>query len=130
MTDSGDAPRDLLVYFIGHGGFADNDDYYLALRSTRGTNIMASSMRIKSLAHTLKEEARVLRRIIILDCCFSAGAFNAFQAEGPAEVAIRQTIAEFQIPDKGDGFPERGTSLLCASSSKKPARSISRDEKH
>src|SRR5438093_239064 len=51
MTASGDAPRDLLVYFIGHGVFADNDQYYLTLRSTRGTNIMASAMHIKSLAH-------------------------------------------------------------------------------
>src|SRR2546421_10762670 len=36
MQASGQAARDLLVYFVGHGGFVGHDDdFYLAIRCTR-----------------------------------------------------------------------------------------------
>src|SRR5947209_4419327 len=66
MKASGQEVKNLLVYFVGHGGFTDGKDYYLAIQSTRKENTSPSSVRIVSLAKTLKDKARNLRRIIIL----------------------------------------------------------------
>ncbi len=121
MKATGLAARDLLVYFVGHGGFVGRDsDFYLAIRRTRMENPRASGIPMQSLADTLTEKARYLRRIIILDCCFAAAAFSAFQA-GPAQVAIEKTIDAFEVKRRGGGFPTKGTTLLCSSSQKSPS---------
>jgi outer membrane protein assembly factor BamB len=121
MKAGGLAARDLVVYFVGHGGFAGGDaEYYLAIRRTRAANPTASGIRIVSLAYTLKEKARYLRHIVILDCCFAAAAFSAFQSS-PAQAAITQTLEAFRVPGKGDGIPGRGTSLLCSSRHNRPS---------
>ena len=121
MTARGSAGRDLLLYFIGHGGFAGDDhDYYLAIRSTGG-NLLASGLGVKALAYTLKEEARHLRRIIILDCCFAAAALHAFQG-APDQVALEKTIDAFRGGRKAEGFPTKGTTLFCSSNQKSPSQ--------
>ncbi len=121
MREQGYTASDVLVYFVGHGGFTDGDShYFLAIRRTRIDNPSASSILIESLARTLKEKARHLRRILILDCCFSASASRFFQAE-PTQVAIAQTIDAFKVLDKGYGFPTKGTSLLCSSRHNTPS---------
>jgi WD40 repeat protein len=116
LKESNANARDVIIYFVGHGGFAGSDlDYYLAIRRTRMENPIASSIRIISLAHTLKEKARYLRRIIILDCCFAASASIFFQSSEPEQAAMAQTIDAFKVHEKGIGLPGRGTSLLCSS---------------
>ncbi len=68
MKASGQAARDILLYFVGHGGFVGRDaDFYLAIRRTRMDNPRASGVQMISLADTLTEKVRYLRRIIILD---------------------------------------------------------------
>jgi uncharacterized caspase-like protein len=121
MKATGHTARDLLVYFVGHGGFVGRDsDFYLAIRRTRMENPRASGIPMLSLADTLTEKARHLRRIIILDCCFAAAAFSAFQAD-PAQVAIEKTKDAFEVRHRGAGFPAKGTTLLCSSSQKSPS---------
>ncbi len=121
MKASENAARDLLVYFVGHGGFVGPEaDYFLAIRHTRESNPRVSSIGIASLADTLKEKARRLRRLLILDCCFAAAAFTSFQS-APAQVAIQQTANAFEEKGKGDGYPQRGTTLLCSSGPKVPS---------
>lgn len=121
MTASGQAARDILVYFVGHGGFVGRDaDFYLAIRRTRMDNPRASGVPINSLADTLMEKARHLRRINILDCCFAAAAFSAFQSE-PAQVALEKTREAFAVKGKGTGFPGKGTVLLCSSNHTSPS---------
>jgi hypothetical protein len=121
MTARGSAGRDLLLYFIGHGGFAGDDhDYYLAIRSTGG-NLLASGLGVKALAYTVKEEARHLRRIIILDCCFAAAAFHSFQGASD-QVAIEKTIDAFRGGRKAEGLPKKGTTLFCSSNQKSPSQ--------
>ena len=116
MRQADKAPRDLLFYFVGHGGFAGrNSEYYLAVRCTSSENPGVSGIRIESLATTLTDMARYLRRFIILDCCYAAAAFNWFQAEGPAYEAVRQTVDVFKEKAKTVG---KGTSLLCSSGKK------------
>lgn len=118
---------DVIVYFIGHGGFTRGHDYYLAIRRTRSDSPSPSSIGIAWLANTIKERARYLRRIIILDSCFAASAFVHFMA-GPAQVATTQTLDAFSVPGKVVGFPSRGTSLLCSSRHDKPSL-LTPDEK-
>src|SRR2546423_51089 len=121
MKAAGNAGRDLLLYFIGHGGFVGRDsEFYLAIRRTRMDSPRASGMQMISLAETLTERARHVRRIIILDCCFAAAAFSAFQA-GPDQVALEKTVDAFQVGRKAEGFPTKGTALLCSSNHKSPS---------
>src|SRR2546423_6902932 len=125
MKAAGNAGRDLLLYFIGHGGFVGRDsEFYLAIRRTRMDSPRASGMQMISLAETLTERARHLRRIIILDCCFAAAAFSAFQA-GPHQVALEKTVDAFQVGRKAEGFPTKGTALLCSSNHKSPSLLLS-----
>ncbi len=121
LRAGGNPARDLLLYFVGHGGFVGRDsDFYLAIRRTRMDNPRASGLQMMSLADTLTERARHLRRIIILDCCFAAAAFSAFQS-GPAQVAMEKTVDAFEVRQKAVGFPAKGTTLLCSSSHKSPS---------
>jgi hypothetical protein len=106
-------PRDLIVYYVGHGGFREStSEYYLAIQMTQRPDLYLSSIPIQSLATSIKEEARFLRRYIILDSCFSAAAYVSFQS-GPIEVAF-QKIA--------DALPEAGTALLCSSGPREPSK--------
>lgn len=121
MRTVGKAATDLLVYYVGHGGFDSiGSDYYLAIRRTRQEHPSGSGLRMLSLAHTLKENARHLRRILILDSCFSAAASRAFQGAA-AQAAVQQTISAFKTSGTGQGVPSRGTTLLCSSGSTIPS---------
>jgi len=105
---SGPAPRDLFIYYTGHGGFINGRDYFLAVRSTIEGLEGTSSIRVSDLASALRNSARDVRRFLILDCCFAAAAFKEFQST-PGGAARLQTL---------EAFPRRGTTLLCSSSSR------------
>lgn len=100
---------DLLIYYVGHGGFTSGKDYFLAVQSTNHRSEGASSIRVSDLAGVVKASAPFVRRYLIFDCCFSATAFQSFQSSGPAAVAREKTLYE---------FPTRGTTMLCSSSSR------------
>jgi formylglycine-generating enzyme required for sulfatase activity len=102
------SPRDLFLYYTGHGGFISGRDYFLAVRSTIEGLEGTSSIRVSDLAAALRNAARDVRRFLILDCCFAAAAFREFQST-PGAAARLQTL---------DAFPRRGTTLLCSSSSR------------
>ena len=117
------AALDLLIYFVGHGGFAGNDaDFFMAIRRARMGNLRASGMQVQSLAETLTDKARHLRRILILDCCFASASFKAFQAT-PDQVALEKVRLAFETKGgtPGRGIPSRGTALLCSSDHKTPS---------
>jgi Stage II sporulation protein E (SpoIIE)/Caspase domain len=99
----------LLVYYVGHGGFTPvGQEYFLAVRSTRERNEGPSSIRISDLGHIIRDNARFLCQYLILDCCFSAQAYTAFQS-GPGDAAVTKTL---------DSVPKKGTALLCSSGPK------------
>ena len=129
MKKAGNPARDVLLYFVGHGGFVGRDsDFYLAIRKTRTNNPLSSGLQLKALAHTLKESTRFMRRFIILDCCFAATAHGCFQGSQD-EVAIKKINEEFHVVQKASGssIPTRGTTLLCSSSHKVPSRLLPND---
>lgn len=118
MKASGNPPRDILLYFVGHGGFVGRDsDFYLALRCTRRERPRTSGIQIESLADTLSEKGRHLRRFIILDCCFAAAAFRAFET-GTSIVAISKMVNAFKVKEEANNLPSKGVALLCSSDQK------------
>ncbi len=101
-------PTDLVLYYIGHGGFSTTgQDYFFAIRKTREKGQSVSSVRVADLATTLKRDGKNLRRYLILDCCFAAAAFPLFQGGGITDGIKKKTLNE---------FPKKGTALLCAAS--------------
>lgn len=118
MKDLGTPAKDLLFYYIGHGMFAEgqNQAYHLAIRSTRKGSMKTSAILVEALSDTLKSKARHLRRLVILDCCFSGVAAKYMQSDTPGQGAIQQTITAFKEYGQGSGFPQKGTSILCSSS--------------
>lgn len=127
MAKRGQAARDILIYFTGHAGFVrESLDYYLAIRRTRKESPDLSGLPITSLANTIKENTRHLRRVLILDCCYAASAFGAFQGDGIKDAAIKQTTEAFRDPTPPMNtnhilLPKKGTTLLCSSSKNKPS---------
>jgi hypothetical protein len=111
-TRDGRPIRDLILYYVGHGGFTKGGDqaYFLALRSTEVENEGVSSLRMVDLAGMIRHRAKDLRRYLILDCCFAEQAYQYYQSSSggdPAKVAHTKALLE---------FPDRGTALLCSSS--------------
>ncbi|MBV9258806.1 MAG: hypothetical protein JO215_12400 [Ktedonobacteraceae bacterium] len=115
------AVRDVLVYFVGHGGFVGSShDFYLLPHRANASSLRASGMAMDALAEVVREKARQARRYLFLDCCFAAAAFRAFQG-GPDQTAITKTLDAFAVQARSSGFPRRGTTLLCSSDQKSPS---------
>src|SRR5262245_60172446 len=103
---------DLFIYYVGHGSFSpDGSQYALAVKRSRGSQPYYSSYQIKSLAQTLYQTAGALRKFLVLDCCFSAAAYQSFQSGGPLEAVRQQTTA---VLPSGEEPSYKGTALLCA----------------
>ncbi len=119
-SKSSNVARDVLVYYIGHGGItADTSSFYLAICRTEKDYEKGTSITMEDLAERLKGDARFQRRILILDCCFAAAAVKYYQGATTMGIATSKTFDAFKEPDKNEGFPSRGTSFLCASSKDK-----------
>jgi hypothetical protein len=115
------AVRDVVVYFVGHGGFVGSSaDFYLLPRRANASSLRASGMAIDALAEVLREKARQMRRYLFLDCCFASAAFRSFQG-GPDQTAITKTLDAFHVQARSRGFPGKGTVLLCSSDQKSPS---------
>jgi putative nucleotidyltransferase with HDIG domain len=102
--------QDVLLYYVGHGGFVGiNSDYFLAVAVTREGFEGPTSIRMADLSSGLREYGGGARKYLILDCCFAATAFSQFQHSGLTELIRAQTL---------DPLPPRGTALLCSSGSR------------
>lgn len=106
------AASDLIIYYVGHGGFLPDREYFLTLRSTRRGAEGVTGLRVRALAHALDEYFPGKRVFLILDCCFAGEAVAQFQASGLDEIIKNDTY---------DILPSAGTSLLCAASRNEPA---------
>ncbi|WP_394613595.1 caspase family protein [Lentzea sp. JNUCC 0626] len=97
---------DLIIYYIGHGGFLSQRDYYLTLRSTRAEFEELGGLRVSALAQVVKRYFGK-RVYVILDCCFAGEALREFQTDDPGDLIETKVSAV---------FPSSGTALLAASS--------------
>ena len=110
LKDKG-GPQDLLLYYLGHGGFTTDNRYRLAVARTRQGSEDTSSIRMGDLARTIKGNAGPIRKYLILDCCFAAEAFKYFQStrQSTPTDAVHAELRE-SLP------PATGTTMLCSSS--------------
>jgi uncharacterized caspase-like protein len=116
LKDANAPATDVLVYYVGHGGFfSPGDQYFLTLHGTAEGSEAITGYPMQSLAKTIRKNSSRVRRYVILDCCFSAAAYQAFQS-GPLEAAKQKTQA---------ALPEKGTALLCAAGAKDVAKAPS-----
>ena len=99
-----DEVTDLLIYYVGHG-FVEQDQYFLALRTTRSENHGVSSLSFQWFSKTIERVANSLRTLWIIDACYSAEARRYFQSDNG--------LIEKQV---GGFYSEAGVSLLCSSS--------------
>jgi len=105
---------DLIVYYVGHGGFIGPDRrYFFAVRSTAEGIEGPTGLRAADLASTLRTAARFSRKYLILDCCFAAAAFAEFQSAGGLAQLAGEQVSE--------DLPAKGTALLCAATKSSPA---------
>jgi hypothetical protein len=104
LAVSGNPVQDLIVYYVGHGSFDEEQHYYLALQSTKDDNKSVSSLRLGQFMKRLGKD-RFVRKYLIIDACFSSEATRYSQS------GIQDAIGQ-QIK----GIPEKGTAFLCSSS--------------
>jgi hypothetical protein len=111
--------RDILIYYVGHGASEERGHLHLLVRDTSEGIEAQSSIATPDLAQVLRVAAPQQRRLIVLDCCFSEAAAEAFGAMGALDEAVAGTALKDLAPAPLP--PERGTLLLCSS----PRRRIS-----
>jgi hypothetical protein len=71
---------DLIVYYVGHGGFLGTQEYFLACRATREKQKYATGLRVSDLATSIIGSFRNRRVYLIFDCCFAGSAADSFQS--------------------------------------------------
>ncbi len=103
--------RNVLLYYSGHGTYVEGN-HALLLRCSNEVRQNYTVYRMKDLARTLLA-VRDSRRYLILDCCFAAAAYAAFQSN----------ITDVVIEQARVAFAQRGVALLCAASHREPAKS-------
>lgn len=107
------AIQDLLLYYVGHGSCEQGKELHLLIRDSAHGMEEQSSIGTRSLASVLRVAAPQQRRIVILDCCFSEAAVEAFGAMGPLDEAV--AAAALKDLQAEPPSPKRGTLLLCSS---------------
>ncbi|WP_438003434.1 hypothetical protein WME89_31680 [Sorangium sp. So ce321] len=81
---------DVLVYYVGHGGFIDSQEYFLALRQTDADHKHVTGLQVKDLARTLDKSIKSKKRVyLIFDCCFAGRAVAYFQGPVADLIAVR-----------------------------------------
>ena len=119
LRKTADSIRNVLVYYIGHGGYCERN-YFIALPCTSRDILELTTLEVRHIARTLGREVPDKRQIIIIDACFAAGAVKDFvyQASGQVLQDIEQQLREHLT--KND--IERGTTLFCAAGAKIKAK--------
>jgi hypothetical protein len=92
--------RDLILYYIGHGGF-ENRDYYLGIRGTQDRREDITAIESRKLAKIVREGFRRRRVYVIMDACFAASAIGDWQGD-EAMAAVRNM--EQHLPVHGTAF--------------------------
>jgi hypothetical protein len=101
--------HDLMFWYIGHGDFLDNNEFFMPIHATLKGHEYTSALIGKDLANVLQKHARFHRQYIVLDCCYSAGAVGRFQNPAGTKIAANQLL---------DNLPVSGVTMLCSSSAR------------
>lgn len=86
LIRAADATEDtLIVYFAGHGLLDSDGDLVLATRNTAPDRAQYSGVPYEWVREVL-ERSQVMRRVVILDCCFSGRALRAMSDTATAVI--------------------------------------------
>jgi formylglycine-generating enzyme required for sulfatase activity len=105
LKTAGGRARDLVVYYVGHGGF-DNDEYYLGIRTTQHDHEFITTIESRKLARIIRDGFGRKRVYVILDSCFAASAARDWQGD-EIDAAVRKM---------SQPLPRQGTAFLAAAS--------------
>ncbi|MEE8297253.1 MAG: hypothetical protein V3R26_05420, partial [Hyphomicrobium sp.] len=97
----------LILYYVGHGGFFADREYFLALRTTEKDKEYFTGLNLRVLADVVGKTFAHGQVYIVLDCCFAGEATRHFESDEVARLVETKTF---------QAFPAAGTTLLCASS--------------
>ncbi|MBY3366504.1 caspase family protein [Rhizobium laguerreae] len=108
LTAKGTPATDLIVYYVGHGSFDEDRQYFLALRSTDSKNQGISGLKVGPLMRSLNGVAGSLRKYVILDACYSGEAVRFSQSSpGTEHIMVGQMVRSLE---------RQGSAFLCSSS--------------
>lgn len=102
-----DRPRDVIVYYVGHGHIPHENDLFLAIRRTRQRFLVSNTLRVKDLGDALRNRSNRYRIYMILDCCFSGAAVAKLLSVSALQATVTMTER---------AFPSGGLALLCSTS--------------
>jgi Caspase domain len=105
LSREGTAASDLILYYIGHGTF-DNDEYCLGIRSTQRGREYLTTIESRKLARSVRDHFRRKRVYLILDSCYAASAARDWQGD-----EVNHAIRKF-----AKVLPGHGTAFLAAAS--------------
>jgi hypothetical protein len=105
LNTAGADARDLIVYYVGHGCF-DQDDYCLGIRTSQRGREFLSTIESKKLARIIREAFARKRVYVVLDSCFAASAAGDWQGD-EIELAVKKM---------SQPLPRHGTAFLAAAS--------------
>ncbi len=97
--------RDLILYYVGHGCF-DQDDYCLGIRATERGQEFISTIESRKLARIIREGFARKRVYVVLDSCFAASAASDWMGD-----EIDLAVKKMSQP-----LPKQGTAFLAAAS--------------
>lgn len=111
-----DAQKDdlVLIYYSGHGKLNSQGHLYLATKDTENHLLETTSISMVEVKQ-LMDTSRSNKKVIILDCCYSGAAGNAFTKGGVED--------QFQVM-----FGGSGTYIMTASTSTQIAKEFPEDQ--
>jgi endonuclease G, mitochondrial len=113
-TPDPEHPCALLIYYVGHGGLADDgSQFFMAINSTNDFDPLASSISRDSFIRTLNRAARLFRKYLIIDCCFAAKVIQGMQGAVDSKMRVELNEVDRQL------FKDDSTGLaaICSSDS-------------
>jgi hypothetical protein len=117
-------PRALLIYYVGHGGLADDgSQFFMAINSTNDFDALASSISRDSFTRTLNRAARLFRKYLIIDCCFAANVIAGMQGA----VAHKMTAELNEVDSHMIKDHSSGLAAICSSDSISTSNALGRD---
>jgi Ni,Fe-hydrogenase maturation factor len=122
---------DVIFYYCGHGGYLNDDEYFLALNSTDRESKEATVFKIRYLRDLVADLTKGKRNLIVLDACYSGASLGEFSHMSDDEDAANLVTSQISgISGSQDrmaaqstvAMASEGIVLFCAAGAKKWAK--------
>jgi hypothetical protein len=122
---------DVIFYYCGHGGYLNDDEYFLALCSTNKDSKEPTVFKIKYLRDIVADLTKGKRNLIVLDACYSGAALGEFAHSADREDAADLVTSQIagitreqnnMASQSTEAMASEGIVLFCAAGAKKWAK--------